>query len=157
MIRSPGGPRLARRAAAVLATLAALWLAGCSSDDGVSPPPQNTTHVEAEPNDFTAQSLGTLDSTDITVGGSASGAGDVDLFRITLDGATDVFLQLDWTGGQDLEFAVSNDAGIFVTHVDTANRPESCTITVAGAGDRLIRVGSHASTSAGYVLTIGPR
>ena len=66
-------------------------------------------------------------------------------------------LQLEWQGGQDLEFAVSDDQGVFVTRVDTGSNPESCTIPALGAGDRLIRVGSRSSTTTNYVLTIGPR
>jgi len=149
--------RRARTALALALSLGGLWLAGCSSgDDGVSPGPP-TTYVEAEPNDFNAQSLGALDSTDITVGGAASSDADVDLFSITLSEPMDLFVQLDWTGGQDLEFAVSDDQGVFVTFVDTGARPEACTLPVLGASTRLIRVGSRSSSPANYVLTIGPR
>jgi len=148
--------RRTRTALALALSLGGLWLAGCSSgDDGVSPLPP-TTYVDAEPNDFNAQSLGALDSTDITVGGSTSDA-DVDLYSIALSEPMDLFVQLDWTSGQDLEFAVSNDQGVFVTFVDTGARPEACTLPIPGAGTRQIRVGSRSSSPANYVLTIGPR
>ena len=146
-----------RRLLALGLVLGAGWLAGCSGggDDGVSPPPP-TDYVDAEPNDFTAQSIGALDSTDITVGGTTSDA-DVDLYRINLTAATALFVQLDWSGGQDLEFAVSDDQGVFVTLVDTGANPETCTLPGLGPGDRLIRVDSRSSSPASYVLTIGPR
>ena len=134
-----------------------LWLAGCgSSDDGVSPGPP-TDYAEAEPNDFTAQSLGALDSTDITVGGQATGDTDVDLYQVTLTDPGGLYVQLDWSGGQDLLFAVSNEQGVFVSASDGPGHPEICYLTGLAAGDHLIRIGSHTASSVNYVLTIGPR
>lgn len=143
---------------AVLAALAVM-LAGCGGGGGgggvTNPPPPTTTHTETESNDFNAQSLGTLGSTEISVGGTSSSDADVDLYRVTLASTTNIHVVLQWTGAQDLDFAVSNTAAVIVRHQDTASNPEQCNLNSLPAGNYTLRVGSRSGTAAGYVLKIG--
>lgn len=138
--------------------LLSLALAGCGGGGGgsgsTSPPPGNT---EAEPNDFTSQSMGTLTGSDITFNGSAASAADVDLYRITATGTTNLFVSLNWSNGNDLELSISNAAGIFVRTVDTAGHPETCTLPALPAGTYTIRVGSFSGTATPYTITVGSR
>lgn len=146
-----------RGTALTLAALA-LLLAGCGGGGGgrnVTNPPPGTTHTEAESNDFTAQSVGTLGTTEISVGGVSSSDADVDLYRVTLAATTNIHVTLSWTGAQDLDVAISNAAGVTVNHQDTAANPEQCNLNSMPAGNYTVRVGSRSGSSVGYVLRIG--
>ncbi len=138
--------------------LLSLALAGCGGGGGgsgsTSPPPGNT---EAEPNDFTSQSMGTLAGSDITFSGSAASAANVDLYRVTATGTTNLFVSLNWSNDNDLELSISNAAGIFVRTVDTAGHPETCTLPALPAGTYTIRVGSFSGTATPYTITVGSR
>lgn len=132
-------------------------LAGCGGGGGggtTSPPPGNT---EAEPNDFASQSMGTLAGSDITFSGSAASAADVDLYRVTVTGTTNLFVNLNWSNSNDLELSISNAAGIFVRTVDTAGHPETCTLPSLPAGTYTIRIGSFSDTTTPYSITVGSR
>ena len=141
----------------VAATLI-LALAGCGGGGGgVTGPGTDPNVHEAEPNDFTGQVVGALATTDITVTGGAANASDVDLYRVVLPGTTNLLVSLNWSGTNDLELSISNSAGVFVRTVDTAGRPETCTLAALPAGTYTIRVGSFASSNTNYTLTLGPR
>jgi hypothetical protein len=138
--------------------LFALTLVGCSSseDTGNNPPP-GTTHTESEPNDSAPQAFGVLDSTDIVVGGNSASNADIDLYSVTLSAPAALYVQLAWSGGQNLGVAVSNEDGIFVRNVDSGSNVEECTVIGLGAGTYRVRVGSQSTSSADYLLTIGAR
>ncbi len=135
----------------------ALALFGCSSSEDTTAPPPGTTHSEAEPNDSAPQSLGTLDSTDIVVGGASASNADIDLYSVTLSATASLFVQLSWSGAQDLGVAVSNTDGVFVTNVDGTSNIEECTVLNLDPGTYRVRVGSQSTSSADYLLTIGMR
>jgi hypothetical protein len=141
-----------------LGFVVALALAGCSSGGGSNsvapPPPPDDSH---EPNDFSPFSLGTLGNQDIVVEATESSDADVDLYSVTLSGTTNLFVELNWASGANLGFALSNNAGITVRNVDTASKPEECTLSAVPAGTYTIRVGSRTTASTPYTLTIGPR
>jgi hypothetical protein len=135
-----------------------LWVfvaAGCSKS--ATKPPDNGHLQEVETNDFIPQSLGTLSATDILLDGATVAAADVDLYRVTLAGTTNLFVQLDWSSASDQELTISNANGIFVREVDTAGHPESCTVSGLPAGSYTIRVGSFTDVGTNYTLTLGQR
>jgi hypothetical protein len=136
-----------------------LWVfvaAGCGKSDPTKPP-EDGTIAEVETNDFVPQSVGTLSATDIIVAGATIAAADVDLYRVTASGTTNLFVKLDWSGSADQELAISNTNGIFVRKVDTAGHPESCTLSGLPAGSYTIRVGSFTDAQTDYTLTLGQR
>lgn len=140
------------------ALAAVIALAGCGGGGGgnnITNPPAGNTHTESEPNDFTAQSLGTLGTSNFTVGGTSSSDADVDLYRVTLGATANVHVTLSWTGAPDLDVAISNANGITVNHQDTANNPEQCNLNSLPAGTYTLRVGSRTASAAAYTLTIG--
>ena len=133
-------------------------LAGCGGGSDSPPPTAPAGSVnEAESNDFTPQSVGTLSATDIVVAGSTSSANDVDLYRVTASGPVALFVSLDWGSASDLELSISDANGIFVRHVDTAGHPESCRLPGLAAGTYTVRVGSFTNTATNYTLTLGQR
>ncbi|MFN8586691.1 MAG: PPC domain-containing protein [Candidatus Eisenbacteria bacterium] len=132
-------------------------LTGCGGGGGGGGPTTPSGNSETEPNDFTPQSIGTLAGADIVWSGSSAGQGDVDLYTVTITGATNLLVSLNWSGSNDLELSISNASGIFVRTVDTASHPESCTIPGLAPGTYTIRVGSFASTATSYSLTVGAR
>ena len=135
-------------------------LAGCGSGGGGggTPPTSSVRNVnEAESNDFAAQSVGALASTDIVVAGSTASASDVDLYRVTASGPVALFVSLDWGSASDLELSISDANGTFVRHVDTLGHPESCRLPGLAAGDYTVRVGSFTNTATNYSLTLGQR
>jgi hypothetical protein len=140
-------------------TLVAACVTGCGGSSS-SPPPTAPGPLgvnESEPNDFGAQSVGTLSSRDIRVLGSTANAGDVDLYQVTATGTVTLYASLDWSNGSDLELTISNAGGIFVRQVDTVGHPETCRIAGLPAGTYTVRVGSFTNTSTGYSLTLGQR
>jgi hypothetical protein len=135
-------------------------LAGCGGGGGGggSPPTSSVRNVnEAESNDFSAQSVGALASTDIVVAGSTSSVRDVDLFQVTASGPVTLYASLDWTGSSNLELTISDANGIFVRHVNTTGHPESCRMPGLGAGSYTVRVGSISDATTSYSLTLGQR
>lgn len=112
---------------------------------------------EVESNDFTPQSIGTLAGSDIVRSGSAASQADVDLYAVTLTGATNLFVSVNWSNSNDLALSISNANGIFVRTVDTASHPESCTLAGLPAGTYTIRIGSFSETATAYTLTVGAR
>lgn len=146
-----------RRSTLVLALVAAI-VASCGGGGGSKPPTAPEPGVgETEPNDFTAQSVGTLSTTDIIVNGTTSKARDVDLFRVTISAPATLLASLDWNSASDLELTISNAAGIFVREVDTAGHPESCSLPGLPAGVYTVRVGSFTDAATSYKLTLGLR
>jgi hypothetical protein len=143
----------------VISTLAvlAVLIAGCGGESGgpTEPPPGGT--AEAEPNDFNAQLLGALSTTDFVISGSTATGADVDLFSVTAAEPVTLLASLDWSGGSDLELTISNSNGIFVRHVDTAGHPEACTIGGLPAGTYTVRVGTLSNAAQSYSLRIGKR
>ena len=140
--------------------LAAVLAAGCSSggDGGPMSPPPPQGPSESEPNDFDADTLGTLSTTDFVVSGITASASDVDMFSMVASEAVPALLvSLDWSGSADLELAVSNADGIFIRHVDTAGHPEACTLGPLPAGTYTVRVGSFTNAATSYSLRIGKR
>ena len=138
----------------------ASFAAGCSSSGGgeptgPNPPPGGT--AEAEPNDFSAQALGTLSTDDIVVAGSTAAGTDVDLYSVVAAAPVTLLVSLDWSGSADLELAISNSNGVFVRNVDTAGHPEACTIGGLPAGTYTVRVGSLSEGAQVYSLTVGKR
>jgi len=145
-----------RRSTLALLLLAAI-AAGCGGGSSKPPTAPEPGLGETEPNDFTAQSVGTLSTTDILVNGTTSKARDVDLFRVTIASTATLFVNLDWNSAADLELTISNGAGIFVREVDTAGHPESCRLPGLPAGTYTVRVGSFTDVATGYTLTLGQR
>ena len=147
-----------RRFTLALALIAAI-VAGGSCGGGSSKPPTAPEPGlgETEPNDFTAQSVGTLSTADIIVNGTTSKARDVDLFRVTLTAPATLLASLDWNSAADLELTISNGDGIFVREVDTAGHPESCRLPGLPAGTYTVRVGSFTDAATSYKLTLGQR
>jgi hypothetical protein len=144
---------------AVALLLLAAGVAGCGGGSS-SPPPTAPGPLgvnESEPNDFGAQSVGTLSSRDIHVIGSTANARDVDLYSVTASAAVTLYVNLDWSSGSDLELTISNANGIFVREVDTLGHPETCRIAALPAGVYTIRVGSFTNAATGYTLTLGQR
>ena len=133
-------------------------LAGCGggkSNPVTAPPVSGNTHTESEPNDAAPQVLGALGTTDFVVGGSASSATDVDLYRFTLTSTTNIHVTLAWSGGANLGVALL-DTNLALLHpVDTANNPETMTHNGWGAGDWVLRVNSHTAAATPYTLTLG--
>jgi len=136
--------------------VAALCAPGCSSSPTQPPGPSPGTGNETEPNDFAAQSLGTLSSTDFVVNGSTATGSDVDLFAVTVGATANLYAKLDWSSGSYLELSLSNQNGVFVRHV-AGVRPETCTLSGLPPGTYTIRVGSLTDAASGYALTIGQR
>ena len=145
------------RSILVLLLIAATVACGCGGG-GSSPPTAPPPGLgEAEPNDFTAQSVGTLSTSDIRVNGSTASARDVDLYSVIASAPVTLSVSLDWSGSSDLELTISNGAGVFVRHVDTAGHPESCILAGLPAGTYTVRVGSFTNAATGYSLFIGQR
>ncbi len=142
----------------IVASLALLGtLVGCGGGGGGGGGIVGPGTDEVEPNDFTAQSAGTLSGSDLVRTGSAAGQSDVDLYSVTLTGTTNLFVSVNWSNTNDLELSISNANGIFVRTVDTASHPESCTLAGLPAGTYTIRIGSFSQTATAYTLTIGAR
>jgi hypothetical protein len=131
---------------------------GCGGG-GSNPPPTAPPSglSESEPNDFSAQSVGTLSGSDIRVNGSTTNVRDVDLFRVTTAAPLNLFVNLDWNSASDLELTISNANGIFVREVDTASHPETCRLDGLPAGTYTVRVGSFTNAATSYTLTLGSR
>ena len=143
-------------AAALIAALAT-GCGGGGGGGGPVAPPTNQPVNETEPNDFTAQNVGTLSAKDFIVSGTTSSARDVDLYLVKASSTTALFVNLDWSSASDLELAISDTLGIFVRSVDTAGHPESCTIPSLPAGNYTVRVGSFTNAATNYTLTLGKR
>lgn len=139
-----------------LLLVAALCVPGCGSSPTQPPPPTGGSGDDAEPNDFTAQPLGALSSTDFVVNGSTSSGSDVDLFSVTASATSNLYAMLDWSSASFLELSLSNQSGVFVRHV-SGGQPESCTLSGLPPGTYTIRVGSLTDVSTSYTLTIGQR
>lgn len=135
----------------------AILAGGCASSDDPTGPPIPPANGENEPNDFNAQTLGTLSSTDFEISATASSASDVDLFKVTASAPVNLIASVDWAGTADLELSISNSSGIFVRHVDTGGHPEQCVLTGLPAGTYTVRVGSFTSAATHYTLTVGVR
>jgi predicted small lipoprotein YifL len=139
---------------AAAAAVFVIVLAGCGGggDGGPVAPPQTD---EIEPNDFTPQSLDTLETSDVTKTFYAGGLGDVDLFSVALAAPGGLFVGVN--ASADLELSISNGQGIFIRHVDTPGNAESCTLAGLQAGTYLIRVAGFDEQGSSYQLTVGPR
>lgn len=134
-----------------------LVIPGCKKSESPAGPPPPTTIQEAEPNDVSPQSLGTLGSTDLVVNGTAANASDVDRYAVTLSGLVTLHASVSWSGGGDLDLSVTNSNAIMLNHQDTGANPERCTLPSLQPGVYIIQVTSKSSSSTTYVLTIGPR
>jgi hypothetical protein len=145
--------RLSVAALALIATT----VTGCGGGSSSPPTAPPSGLGESEPNDFIAQSVGTLSASDIRVNGSTTNARDVDLFRVTASAPVNLSVNLDWSSASDLELAISDANGIFVRHVDTAGHPESCRLDGLPAGTYTVRVGSFTNSATSYSLTLGQR
>ena len=140
--------------------LVAACVAGCGGSGGGSPAPTAPGPLgvnESEPNDFSAQPVGTVSSRDIRVLGSTANASDVDLYQVTVAGTVTLYVNLDWSSGSDLELTISNADGIFVREVDTLGHPETCRLAGLPAGTYTVRVGSFTNATTAYSLTLGQR
>jgi hypothetical protein len=135
---------------------------GCSKKDsgptgpGSGGPPPGTIQ-EIEPNDVTAQSLGALGSTDITVAGTATNGVDVDRYSIILNGQANLFAMVSWQGSADLALWVTLPNGIPLTLKDSGVNSESCVLPARPAGAYVIQITSKQSNATAYTLTIGTR
>jgi len=138
-----------------LALVVVLCAAGCSSSNPTEPGPGPGTGDEHEPNDFAAQPLGALSSTDIVVHGSTATGSDVDLFSVTAGAAVNLFANLAWSTSSFLELTLSNQNGTFVRNLGGAN-PETCTLSLP-AGTYTVRVGTLTDGATNYTLTLGQR
>jgi hypothetical protein len=132
----------------------AIAVPGCGGSNPTEPEPLSD---EIEPNDFVAQGLDTLSTTDLVYHGATSGGSDVDLFMVHALAPVNLHASLDWSTGSDLELTLSNTDGLFVRHVDTNGHPESCTLSGLPAGNYTVRVGSLTDATTHYTLTIGQR
>jgi hypothetical protein len=141
---------------AAAAVLACAGACGKSSPTEPPPPPGGARN-ESEPNDFSAQALGTLTTTDFVVTGSISGGGDVDLYSVTAADVFALYASLDWSTASDLELTISDANGVFVRHVDSAGHPEACTTGALPAGTYTVRVGSLTLSGTSYQLALGRR
>lgn len=133
---------------------------GCKKDDSgpTAPTVAPGTVNEVEPNDQTAQALGALGTTDVTVNGSALSASDVDKYTITLGATTNLHADITWTGGGDLGVGIMNPAGIMLTFRNTGVSPRGCTLSVpAGTYTIYVNANGGAGYPQGYSLKIGPR
>jgi hypothetical protein len=129
------------------------------SDDGPTGPnlPLGTV-AEVEPNDLTAQSLGTLGTSDASVAGSTASATDVDRYSITLSAVTNLHVSLTWQGGSDLNVGVMNTSSIMINYQGgSISNPERCTLSSQPAGTYVIEVTSATAAATAYTLTIGSR
>jgi hypothetical protein len=135
-------------------------IAGCKKDDSspAAPPPASGTVTEVEPNDQTAQALGALGTTDVTVNGSGATVSDIDRYSIILGATTNLHADITWTGGGDLGVGIMNPAGIMLTFRNTGTSPRGCTLSVP-AGTYTIYVNANGGTGypQAYALKIGPR
>ena len=148
------------RPSILVAALLAALMTGCGGGGGGGGPTAPPTQIdvnETEPNDFTAQNVGTLSALDFVVSGATSSARDVDLYLVKLASTTSLLVNLDWNSTADLELAVSDTVGIFVRNVDTAGHPESCKLPSLPAGNYTVRVGSFTNAATSYTLTLGQR
>jgi hypothetical protein len=135
-------------------------ISGCKKDDeGTAPPPVAAGTVnEIEPNDQTAQALGALGTTDVTVVGSASTANDIDKYTVILGATSNLHADITWAGGGDLGVGVMNPAGIMLTFRNTGVSPRGCTLSVpAGTYTIYVNANGGAGYPQGYSLKIGPR
>ena len=147
----------------ILASLIGV-IAGCKKDEGPSEPviPPGTVN-EVEPNDQTAQSLGALGTTDITVNGGAATANDVDKFLVNLSAAsTNLRAEISWTGAGDLDVGITDTSGTLVAFQRTGANPERCIRPGLGPGRYTIYVSANSVASQTaypqvYALKIGPR
>lgn len=133
------------------------FLSGCSKKDSGSTGPILTGPMEVEPNDQTAQALGTLGSTDYALSGSAANASDVDRYSIVTTGTINLFVSVSFAGGADLDVGIANGDGFLLVHRDTGNNPEGCTLAGRTAGTYNIEITSRTTAATQYTLTIGAR
>ena len=133
-------------------------ISGCKKDDVSTAPPATGTVNEVEPNDQTAQALGALGTTDITVVGSASTANDVDKYTITLGATTNLHADITWAGGGDLAVGITDQNGNLVAFRNTGVSPRGCTLPrVAGTYSIYINANGTTGFPQAYSLKIGPR
>jgi len=135
-------------------------ITGCKKDDSgpAAPPVAAGTVNEVESNDQTAQALGALGTTDITVIGSTSTANDIDKYAIILGATTNLHADITWAGGGDLGVGIMNPAGIMLTFRNTGVSPRGCTLSVpAGTYTIYVNANGAAGFPQGYSLKIGPR
>jgi hypothetical protein len=133
---------------------------GCKKDAESTAPPTVAagTVNEVEPNDQTAQALGVLGTTDVTVVGSASTTNDVDKYTVVLGATTNLHADITWAGGGDLGVGIMNPAGIMLTFRNTGVSPRGCTLSVpAGTYTVYVNANGAAGFPQGYSLKIGPR
>jgi hypothetical protein len=143
---------------AVAAAAAMLLSSGCGKSDKVTDPwPPSGSTGELEPNDATAQNLGVLGTADVVVAGTAASTTDVDQFVITLTQATNLGVQISWSGSSDLDVGVMNPSGFMVNFQDTGANPEHCTLPALDPGIYTVRAIAKSASGQKYVLTIGPR
>lgn len=131
-------------------------LSGCtkkSGDDPISP----GGPTETEPNDLTPQSLGTLGTSDITMGGSTSGTADVDRYSVTATEAVNLHVSVSFASGADIDVGIENSNGIMLSHQDTGGNPERCTLAARPAGTYIVEVTSKTASAVQYTLTVGRR
>jgi len=146
----------ARAGGALLVLLLALPGCGGGKSSGVTNPPvSGNTHTESEPNDATPQLLGTLASTDFVIGGTATSATDVDLYRLTLPSISNIHVTLAWSGSADLGVALLDTTLALFHQQDGAGNPEQMTHSNFPAGEWVLRVNSHTAAATAYTLTIG--
>lgn len=136
-----------------------LWigiLPGCSKKDGGGPTSPGGTG-ETEPNDLVPQSLGTLGTSDIALGGSASGTNDVDRYSITTTETVNLYVSIAFASGADIDVGIENSGGIMLSHQDTGSNPEHCTLAARAAGTYIVEVTSKTASATEYTLTVGRR
>ena len=142
---------------ALLALPLALSSTGCGSGGEGTPTAPPSPASDSEPNDFAPLRLDTLRGADIQIPGTASSDADVDWFSITTTATANLLVSLGWSGGADLDVAITDTDGVVVQHRDTAGNPERCVLSSLPAGTYLVRVGSRTSAAQAYTLTVGAR
>jgi hypothetical protein len=136
----------------IVATM--LFLDGCKSDETTEPTPTPVGSAEVEPNDITANELGTLGTTALAVSGVTSGATDIDRFVVTVAAGTNLNASVSWQGSADLDLGFLDAQGIVLNYQRTTANPERCTLANRPAGRYILEVATPTSANTSYTLTI---